>query len=304
MKTKPKIRNAVVGLAMLLSGWAMAASGDTAENPYAVIAARNAFDLREIKDEPKAPEPVVEPETEDVDVTLTGFSEIKGVKRAYFMVPDSENPGRFHYYSLKENEGSGPISKVLNIDNENGKVQIQRNNRLMALNLEEHGFKPNQARNLAQNRGRRGSPQRTIVRPSNNRPTPNAQRTSSNGPRIISRGGATNFDSNDQNSGNDRNANSRAAQVRDRMNQTYGLNNDGDSTTAGSLRSIPVRRMRGSNNRLELNPIERTTSAEERAAMALVQKEQLEQQGIPVPPLPFGPNAPVTSPTPNPNGQE
>ena len=86
-------------------------------NPYRAIVVRNAFRLKEPLPAPppptNAPPP---PEQPKVDVKLAGLSEIRGVRYAYLVVPDTDRPGQFHYPTLTDDPARGDTRHKSGVD--------------------------------------------------------------------------------------------------------------------------------------------------------------------------------------------
>lgn len=116
-------------------------------NPYRSIVARNAFRLREPA--PPPPPPTNAPPPPDpvkIDVKLAGLAQIKGVRYAYLMVPDTERPGQFVYPSLTDNPEHGRVRhgsglEVREIDIKKQTVRVVNGGMEVTLNFKDNGLK-------------------------------------------------------------------------------------------------------------------------------------------------------------------
>lgn len=116
-------------------------------NPYRAIVARNAFRLREPA--PPPPPPTNAPPPPDpvkIDVKLAGLAQIKGVRYAYLMVPDTERPGQFVYPSLTDNPEHGRVRhgsglEVREIDIKKQTVRVVNGGMEVTLNFKDNGLK-------------------------------------------------------------------------------------------------------------------------------------------------------------------
>lgn len=95
-------------VATLIAGSGAQADDPLPERGYARIVGRNAFGLRDPVPPPPPPtNPAPRIEPPNVDVTLTGITEVAGVRYAHLMVPDKDRPGRFLYPTLTDDPGKG-----------------------------------------------------------------------------------------------------------------------------------------------------------------------------------------------------
>lgn len=153
-------------------------------NPFRLIAARNAFG---IKDPPLPPEPVVEtpppPPPTPSNVTLTGFSLWQGRKKVYLQIsaPGSKAPS---YHDMEEGDVQDDI-EILTIDEKNETAKIRNAGQEFTLNFKENGAKPSGAPGAPPQPGAPG----TIPAPVTTGVV-NANR-GSGGPTVIGRGGIT-----------------------------------------------------------------------------------------------------------------
>lgn len=116
-------------------------------NPYRAIVARNAFRLREPA--PPPPPPTNAPTPPDpvkIDVKLAGLAQIKGVRYAYLMLPDTERPGQFVYPSLTDNPEHGRVRhssglEVREIDIKKQTVRVVNGGMEVTLNFKDNGLK-------------------------------------------------------------------------------------------------------------------------------------------------------------------
>lgn len=153
-------------------------------NPFRLIAARNAFG---IKDPPLPPEPVVDtpppPPPTPSNVTLTGFSLWQGRKKVYLQIsaPGSKAPS---YHDMEEGDVQDDI-EILAIDEKNETAKIRNAGQEFTLNFKENGAKPSGALGSPAPPGAPG----TIPAPVTTGVV-NANR-GSGGPTVIGRGGVT-----------------------------------------------------------------------------------------------------------------
>lgn len=126
---------------------ALAAAGDNSGNPYASIVLRNAFRLKDPLPPPPPPTnaaPVAE--TPKLDVKLAGLSQIKGVRYAYLMVPDTDRPGQFLYPALTDDPQHGAVRhgsglEVKQIDLKNKTVRLVNGGIEATINFQDNGIK-------------------------------------------------------------------------------------------------------------------------------------------------------------------
>jgi hypothetical protein len=153
-------------------------------NPFRLIAARNAFG---IKDPPLPPEPVVDtpppPPPTPSNVTLTGFSLWQGRKKVYLQIsaPGSKAPS---YHDMEEGDVQDDI-EILSIDEKNETAKIRNAGQEFTLNFKENGAKPSGAPGAPSQPGAPG----TIPAPVTTGVV-NANR-GVGGPTVIGRGGVT-----------------------------------------------------------------------------------------------------------------
>lgn len=109
-------------------------------NPFRLIAARNAFG---IKDPPAPPPPVVDtpppPPPTPSNVTLTGFTLWQGRKKVYLQItePGSKAPS---FHDMEEGDVQGEI-EILSIDEKNETARIRNAGQEFTLNFKENGAK-------------------------------------------------------------------------------------------------------------------------------------------------------------------
>lgn len=126
---------------------AKAAPADNSGNPYASIVIRNAFRLKAPLPPPAQPTnaaPVAE--TPKVDVKLAGLSQIRGVRYAYLMVPDTDRPGQFVYPTLTDDPKAGAVRhgtglEVKQIDLKSKSVRLVNGGIEATINFEDNGIK-------------------------------------------------------------------------------------------------------------------------------------------------------------------
>jgi len=145
-------RASVIGLARALrlamavlafTATATIGRAETADNPYRIIAQRNAFGLRDAT--------VVSNVTTEVvvktDIKLTGIAKVNGIKRAYLAVPntDPKAAGQLLFYELKENRPDDPNVRdgieVVEIDEVKQTVKVRQGANEMVLDFDKNGFK-------------------------------------------------------------------------------------------------------------------------------------------------------------------
>lgn len=130
-----------IGLIAAVTAWmyVFAFTGSAAspgkDNPYAVIAERNAFELRP----PPEPKPEPPPPKPKLDIKFTGISTMSGEIKAYFMAAGKgkEKP---KYYCLGQGERQDQL-EVIQIDKELGKVKVKNAGLEGLLTLAEDGVK-------------------------------------------------------------------------------------------------------------------------------------------------------------------
>ena len=106
---------------LVLAGTSGVVSADTPENPYRVIAERNAFDLKPYQ-EPPGPQ---KPPDALTDLKISGFTKIGNIKRLLLVGMNPKEPGRLVYYEIEEKVTQDGI-EVLEIDPLNGRAKIRR----------------------------------------------------------------------------------------------------------------------------------------------------------------------------------
>jgi len=123
---------------LVLTGSSAVVFADTPENPYRVIAERNAFDLKPYQEPPgppKAPDALT-------DLKLSGFTKIGNIKRLLLVGMNPKEPGRLVYYEIEEKVTQDGI-EVLEIDELNGRAKIRRGGGLeIELSYEKNGMSP------------------------------------------------------------------------------------------------------------------------------------------------------------------
>jgi hypothetical protein len=121
----------------LYAGDVASAAGSTNENPYQVIAERNAFALK-----PPPPPPVEvddPPAPPAVDIKLSGVCSLFTTSRALFVVLESGRTAP-SYLSLGEGERAGEL-EVVEINIEASQVRVRHRRELLLLSFESHGLK-------------------------------------------------------------------------------------------------------------------------------------------------------------------
>ncbi len=243
------------------------------ENPYKLIPSRNAFGL----DEPKSPEPEPEPPKEEskppppkVDVTLTGFSEIAGTKKVYFMVPKKDDPKKYDYYAVPEGEGRSGI-KVVSIDPKAGKVDVLNRGRKMTLTMEEHGNKL--AKSSQGSRRNRSS--------SSQSSSSGSSSSSSSSPTIIGNSSSDDGKGEENNSSpsDDNNDSQRGDRSRQQRSESASNNRQGGRRGATLISNA-------GQDQQEKQQVDGREKAARQSVKAAVQREQLRQKGYPTPPFP------------------
>lgn len=104
---------------------------------YEVIIKRNAFGL---KDMPPPQMPIANPPTNlpPLNIKFTGITSWGGLKKAYFMIPDTTKPGTFLYPSLREGERDGAL-EVLEINEQLSTVKVRNADRELVLDFKTYG---------------------------------------------------------------------------------------------------------------------------------------------------------------------
>lgn len=127
----------VLGSAVLCA----AASGITADGPYAAIVDRNVFGL---KPPPPPPDPNEAAKAAPTDLTLTGITTILGNKRVLLKsAPKPGKPGEKpteRSYILTEGQRDGDV-EILTIDEKAGAVKLRLAGNEMTLDFEKNGPK-------------------------------------------------------------------------------------------------------------------------------------------------------------------
>jgi hypothetical protein len=216
-------------------------------NPYRSIVARNAFRLREPA--PPPPPPTNAPPPPDpvkIDVKLAGLAQIKGVRYAYLMVPDTERPGQFVYPSLTDNPEHGRVRhgsglEVKEIDIKKQTVRVVNGGMEVTLNFKDNGLKKDAVPGVAPGKPgpggipAPGAPGANMNRAGNTTtvfpaggggpvPTPEAKGPSSGEPLVFSR-----------------NANRASVPTGNPFTPNVGMNAGSGGTTGGGNSGLPSR---------------------------------------------------------------
>jgi len=253
---------------LVLTGMPGSVSGDTLENPYRVIAERNAFDLKPYVEPPeKKP-----PEAPVTDLKLSGFTKIGNIKRVLLVGMNPKDPGHLIYYEIEERVSQDGI-EVLEIDELNGRAKIRRGGGAeLELSYEKNGMSPTKV-------AAPGPPQPNPApgAPGFGRPgTPGAANPPNSGPVIV---------------GKNNPAASPSPYFQPAASSANfavpGTGNPVDASRSG-LRQIPTRQVR--------TPTQppNNLSAEEQVILMEAQRLKAERQGMVLPPTPGLP--PVPSP--------
>ena len=104
---------------------------------YQTILERNPFGLNP----PPPPSTETNSAPPPVNVKLTGFGTIGGVKRAYFTVPPKDPKDPQLYLGLSEGERDNAL-EILSIADQDGEVRVKNSGVEMVLSLKANGFKP------------------------------------------------------------------------------------------------------------------------------------------------------------------
>lgn len=116
-------------------------------NPYQAIVVRNAFRLKDPLPPPPPPTNAPPPQEQPkVDVKLAGLAEIRGVRYAYLMVPDTDRPGQFHYPTLTDDPQLGSVRhgsglEVRAIDIKAKTVRVVNGGVEATINFKDNGVK-------------------------------------------------------------------------------------------------------------------------------------------------------------------
>lgn len=114
------------------------------QNPFAVIAVRNAFGVK--TSTPKVEPAPTPPPVEKIKVSLAGVGELDGHKMAFLVVyPPSPGPHTEpEYLTLSEGETAqdGYNLKAISIDEDNETVRVENNGQDVTLNIKDDGLKP------------------------------------------------------------------------------------------------------------------------------------------------------------------
>ncbi len=115
----------------------LSATVSNPDNPYAVIAVRNAFSL---KPPPVvAPEPPPDPVKAASNIQLNGITYYDGKKRVSLAITEAGKANK-EYKTLLEGERSGPL-EILEINEKDWKVKVRNAGQLAVLSFETNGNK-------------------------------------------------------------------------------------------------------------------------------------------------------------------
>lgn len=109
----------------------------TIPEKYQTIIDRNSFGLNPPVLVEPTPTPVIPPS----DIKLTGFTQMSGQHKAYFVIQskDAKEPPR--YVSLAEGDKEGAL-ELIKISEKEGEAQVKNTGVEMVLSLKNNGFKP------------------------------------------------------------------------------------------------------------------------------------------------------------------
>jgi hypothetical protein len=281
---------------LFFAGTASIGFADAADNPYRIIAVRNAFGLKPaIGPTNTTAEVVVK-----TDIKLTGIARVNGVRKAYLATPDPDTKvaGQFRFYEMKESRTDDPYVKdgieVIQIDEAKQTVKVRQGASEMVLDFDKHGFKAAAA----------PAPPPIAGRPGTAPPLPGAPAigtaaaTAAPAPVIISRGSAAAGGA----------AGSYGIPAPPASRDSSGLEARQPEDSSAGLTRIPARQVRtptGYSATPEAARAAPQMSAEEQYIQMEVVRRAAEQRGIPLPPSPpilgtpteGNQNPPVSNPT-------
>ena len=143
---KLRIGGAILGV-LILTGSSVGVLATMKNNPYDIIAARNAFGLRPIPPPKQVEvEPVLAPPLPEIK--LTGITTLSGISKALFQYEDRQMKKIEFPFPLAEGETYKTFT-VLGIDVENQRVLIQNGEAQAVLDFANHGVKPPLAANIS-----------------------------------------------------------------------------------------------------------------------------------------------------------
>ena len=226
-------------------------------NPYLAIIKRNAFDLTgtppPVKNTPP-PEP-----PKDLDLKFTGIYRLKGVERACLALIDSSaKPPETKYLQIPVGDKQDSI-EITAINAESGIVNLIKDGKPLELSLknDEHTYKTAVAKAPSKSSKSRSSSSKTPSKTS-------SRSSSSSRPTSGRNAGATSSRS----GGASRTSSSRL--------ETH--------SPSSSTRAVPTRARRTYPSPPPMQGADPTVQALE----MIHQKDSVESQGVPMPPLPFG----------------
>ena len=219
-------------------------------NPYLAINKRNAFDLANEPPPRNESSPPPEP-PKDLDLKFTGIFRLKGVEKACLAVIDtSAKPPETNYFQMPAGDKQGSI-EIKSIDAKAGSVKLLRNGKLIELNLsdDEHTYKTAVAKapSKSKSSSRSSSSKSSSSRSSSGRST--SSRSTSSSSRATG-------------------SNTRSVPGR----------------SSNSMRSVP---MRGGSTNPNPPVIQQDRDPAVQAIEMVQQKQEAENVGVPMPPLPF-----------------
>ena len=219
-------------------------------NPYVAINKRNAFDLANEPPPRNESSPPPEP-PKDLDLKFTGIFRLKGVEKACLAVIDtSAKPPETNYFQMPAGDKQGSI-EIKSIDAKAGSVKLLRNGKLIELNLsdDEHTYKTAVAKapSKSKSSSRSSSSKSSSSRSSSSRST--SSRSTSSSSRATG-------------------SNTRSVPGR----------------SSNSMRSVP---MRGGSTNPNPPVIQQDRDPAVQAIEMVQQKQEAENVGVPMPPLPF-----------------
>jgi hypothetical protein len=263
--------------ALFFAGTASMGFADEADNPYRIIAVRNAFGLKPtIGPTNTTAEVVVK-----TDIKLTGIARVNGVRKAYLATPDPDTKaaGQFRFYEMKESRPDDPYVKdgieVIQIDEAKQTVKVRQGASEMVLDFDKHGFKAAAAPAPPPIAGRPGTAPPLPGAPAIGTPTA----TAAPAPVIISRGSAAAGAA----------AGSYGSSAPAASRDSSGLDARKPENSSAGLTRIPTRQVRtptGYAATPEAVPAAPQISSEEQYLQLEVVRRAAEQRGIPLPPTP------------------
>ena len=232
----------------------------TQGHDYSLISTRNAFNLSNEPPPRKETAPPPEP-PKNLDLKFTGIFKLRGVEKACLAVTDTTaKPPETKYFQMPVGDKQGEI-EITAIDAKTGLVKILRNGAPIELSLsnDEHTYKTAVAK----------------------APTKSSSRSSSS--RTSSRSSSSSRPTSGRTSGSSFTRPSRPSSSTSSSRTSSGSRSI-PSRSSNSLRAVP---MRGGSTNPTPPVIQQDRDPGIQAIEMIKQKQDAENAGVPMPPLPF-----------------